>query len=140
RARRAAAAAAALVISSLAMSGARADDHIGLVLSASTAGTPTTALEMRIPAEASAGTIAVFVRQTTNSTLYGVKMSATPLVDESGVTSVAPTFDPDLRTLPPGDVLRRGDLAVSGLNALGTFRSTLYATHGTLTQTLGVLT
>lgn len=94
---------------------------------------------MRIAAEATSGSIPIFLRSTGEETLYGVGLSATPLRDEGGIVSVTPTFDRDNRTISP-ETLRRVDVTVSGLKPLGTFRSTLYATHGSRTQILGTLT
>lgn len=129
-----------LALTALAFTNARADDNIGIVLSASPSGAATRAVTMRLAAEATSGNVPIFLGKTGDSTLYGVRLSATPLRDEDGVVSVTPTFDRDTRTIPPGGELRRVDVTVSGLKALGTFRSTLYATHGSRTQILGTLT
>lgn len=140
RAFRATAAAAALAVSTLTSTGARADDPIGIVLSASPSGAATKTIAMRIPAEATAGSIPIFVRQTTDETLYGVGFFATPLRDEKGVGSVTPALGSQRRTIPRAGAVRRIDVSVAGVRELGTFTSTLYATHGNRTQTLGTLT
>lgn len=137
RAFRAAIASALLAASTLSI--AHADDQIGIVLSSSPSGKATNTLTLGMPAEASTGTIPIFLGVTGDSTLYGVRLSATPLTDEKGVASVAPTFDHELRTLVNDGALRRVDVTVSGLTALGRFTSTLYATHGNRTQVLGTL-
>jgi hypothetical protein len=140
RALRAMLACAALALSIFAPSSVRAEDAIGIVLSASPSGAETKAIAMRIPADATDGSIPIFARITGEDTLFGVEFSATPLVDEKGVASVTPAFDPPQRTIPSGGALRRLELKVSELQALGTFTSTLYATIGNRTQTLGTLT
>jgi hypothetical protein len=129
-----------LALSLLAFTNARAEDRIGIVLSASPSGAATRAVTMGVAAEATSGSIPIFLRTNRQETLYGVGLSATPLRDENGVVSVTPAFDRETRTIPSGGALRRVDVTVSGLKALGTFRSTLYATHGSRTQTLGTLT
>ena len=129
-----------LAASTLIGSSARADDNIGIVLSSSPSGAPTRSIRMTIPAEESGGSIPIFIRQTTDKTLYGVRLSATPLVDETGVASITPAFDPERHTLPFGGALRRSEVIVARLGTLGTFTSTLYATLANRTQTLGTLT
>jgi len=141
RARRGAVAVAAVALSILPLTGARADDRIGLVMAASPSGVATRAVTMRIPAEASSGAIPLFISTTGPSTLFSVSFAGTPLRDaEGGVTTITPVFAPSKRTIPVGGEMRRVDVSVSGLNALGNFTSTLYAKNGSRTQTLGTLT
>jgi len=140
RALRVIVASAALSASLITPITARADDAIGIVMSASPTGAAASALSMRIPAESQRATIPMFVHQTTDKMLYSVRFSATPLVDEAGVASVTPTFDREKRTIPNDGSLVRFDVSVSGLKRLGTFSSRLYARHGGRTQTLGRLT
>lgn len=137
RACRAAIASAALAASTISI--AHAEDRLGIVLSASPSGAPTRTVTLGIAPEANEGTMPIFLGVTGDSPLYGVRLSATPLIDEKGVVAVAPTFDHELQTLVNDGALRRVDITVSGLKALGRFTSTLYATHGNRTQTLGTL-
>src|SRR5438132_10941252 len=100
RAFRGPAALAALAISIFTFTAAHADG-LGLVVSASPSGASSNAITMRIPAEATRGTIPLFVHGTGPSTLFSVEFSATPLRDdEGGITQVTPTFDRDKRTIP----------------------------------------
>jgi hypothetical protein len=131
---------ATALLAALTLAPARAADQIGIVLSSSPSGAVTDEVTMRIAPEATSGTVAVYLRQTTHSTLFGVELSATPLVDSKGVSATTPTFDLTHRTLPTGGELRRSNISISGLKALGTFHSTLVATHAGETQTLGTLT
>ena len=140
RARRGAAAAVAVILAILPLTGAFAE-NIGLVVSASPSGVATRSVTLRIPAESTSGSIPLFISTSGTSTLFSVDFGATPLRDpEGGVTTVTPTFDPSKRTITVGGEMRRVDVGVSGLDALGTFTSTLYAKNGSRTQTLGTLT
>ena len=133
----------ALAVLSLALlttATASAEDDIGLVLHPTPAGQATRSITMGVASEATGGAIPIFLRNTSDSVLYGVRLHATPLVDQNGVGSVTPTFDRDRRTLPNDGVLVRYDVSVSGLKALGTYTSRLYATHYNRTQTIGTLT
>jgi len=141
RARRSAAVAAAAALAILPLTGAAASENIGLVMAASPSGVATNSVTMRIPAEATTGSVPLFISTSGSSTLFSVEFGATPLRDaEGGVTSVTPAFDRTKRTIPAGGELRRLDVSVSGLDALGHFTSTLYAKSGGHTQTLGTLT
>ena len=103
RARRGAAAVAAVALSILPFTGARADDRIGLVMAASPSGVPTRSVTIRIPAEDASGTVPLFISTTGPSTLFSVSFAATPLRDaEGGVTTITPIFDPSKRTIPVG--------------------------------------
>lgn len=129
-----------LASSALVPRAAGADDRIGIVLSASPSGAATGGVKMNIPSEAKAGRIPIFLRGSGDATLYGVRLSATPLLDERGAAHGSLAFDPESHTIPPDGALRRADISVSGIDALGTFRSTMYAKHGNRTQILGTLT
>lgn len=130
---------AVLILALTTANVASAEDDIGLVMQATPAGQPANAISFGVASEATGGTVPIFIRNSSSDVLYGVRMRATPLVDEGGVVATTPVFDRESRTLPNDGVLVRYDVSVSGLKALGTYTSRLYATHFNRTQTLGTL-
>jgi len=118
---------------------ARADDSRGTVLSLVPNGPGVDAVTLHVPAQASEGSMPLFLRQSGVEALTGVRLSATPLLDEDGTEATTPTFDPPDSNIPASGGLLQVALKVAKLTTLGTFTSSLFATSGNRVQTPATL-